>query len=97
MNELQHMNFRKGAGWEDGPPFSKFELLHWLKEYGERLRWTSCHMCYVKGQCTVRRSQGKMHIFGEMYIDHGRLCVCLSLPNRIPTLLHGAGCNLGEW
>ena len=24
------------------------------------------------------------------------LCVCLSVPRRIPTLLHGPGCNLGE-
>jgi len=31
---------------------------------------------------------------GEMYIDHGRLC--LSVPRRIPTLLHGPGCNLGN-
>jgi len=42
----------------------------------------------------VRRSRG------EMYIGHGRLCVCvsacLSVPYRIPTLLHGPGCNLGE-
>ena len=36
----------------------------------------------------------------EMYIGHGRLCVCLSVPRRIPTLLHGLGyglgCNLGN-
>ena len=36
-----------------------------------------------------------------MYIGHGHLCVCLSLclsvPRRISTLLHGPGCNLGEW
>jgi len=30
----------------------------------------------------------------EMYIGHGRLCVCLSVPRPIPTLLHGPGCNL---
>ena len=39
----------------------------------------------------VRRSRG------EMYIGHGCLCicvsVCLSVPRRIPTLLHGPGCN----
>jgi len=23
--------------------------------------------------------------------------VCLSVPRRIPTLLHRPGCNLGEW
>jgi len=38
----------------------------------------------------VRRSRG------EMYIAHGRLCVCLSVPRRILTLLHGPGCELGE-
>jgi len=30
----------------------------------------------------VRRSRG------EMYIGHGRLCLCLSVPRRIPTLLN---------
>jgi len=33
----------------------------------------------------------------EMYIGHSCLCVCLSVPRRIPTLLHGPGCYLGEW
>jgi len=33
---------------------------------------------------------------GEMYSGHGRLCVCLSVARRIPTLLHGPGCNLGN-
>ena len=37
------------------------------------------------------------HSRGEMYVSHGRLCVCLSVPHRIPTLLHGPGCDLGEW
>jgi len=31
----------------------------------------------------------------EMYIGHARLC--LSVRRRIPTLLHGPGCNLGEF
>ena len=42
----------------------------------------------------VRRSQV------EMYIGNRRrcvcLCVCLSVPRRIPTLLHGSGCKLGN-
>jgi len=25
------------------------------------------------------------------------VCVCLSVRGRMPTLLHGPGCNLGEW
>jgi len=38
----------------------------------------------------VRRSRGEMH-FG-----HCRLCVTLSVPRRIHTLLHKSGCNLGN-
>jgi len=30
-----------------------------------------------------------------MYCGHVRLCVCVR--GRMPTLLHGPGCNLGEW
>ena len=30
-----------------------------------------------------------------MYRGHARLCVCLSVRGRMPTLLHGPGCNLG--
>ena len=39
----------------------------------------------------------------EMYSGHGRLCVCvrasvcLPVPRITPTLLHGPGCNLGDW
>jgi len=39
----------------------------------------------------VRRSRG------ELYIGHARLCVCLCVPHRVPTLLKVPGCNLGEW
>jgi len=31
-----------------------------------------------------------------MYIGHGRLCIYVSVLRRIPTLLHGPGCNLGN-
>jgi len=33
----------------------------------------------------------------EMYSGHARLCVCLSVRGRMPKLLQGPGCNLGEW
>jgi len=36
------------------------------------------------------------HSRGEMYIGHSHLCVCLSVPCRIPTLLHRPRCNLGN-
>ena len=42
--------------------------------------------------CILREARSR----GEMYIGHGRLCVCLSVPRRIPTLLHGPGCNSGN-
>jgi len=39
--------------------------------------------------------------FREKYIGHASLCVCvsvcLSVRHRIPALLHGPGCSLGEW
>jgi len=38
----------------------------------------------------VRRSRG------EMYIGHGRLCVCLSVPRSIRTILHGPECKFGN-
>jgi len=34
---------------------------------------------------------------GETYVGHGHLFVCLSVPQHMPTLLHGPACNLGEW
>jgi len=33
----------------------------------------------------------------KMYCGHARLCVCLSVRGRTPTLLHGPGCNLAAW
>jgi len=33
----------------------------------------------------------------KMCIGHTRLCVSLSVPGGIPTLLQGPRCNLGEW
>jgi len=36
------------------------------------------------------------HSRGEMYSGDGRLCVCLSVPHCIPTLLHRPRCRLGN-
>ena len=54
----------------------------------------------LKGMCfiTFRVSRRPR----EMYCGQSRLCVCLSVclsavRGRISTLLHGPGCNLGEW
>jgi len=32
----------------------------------------------------------------KIYCGHARLCVCVSVRGRTPTLLHGPGCNLGR-
>ena len=32
----------------------------------------------------------------KMYCGHARLCVCVSVRGRMPTLLHGPRCNLGS-
>jgi len=47
---------------------------------------------YIITFCVSRRRCKK-------YCGHARLCVyvCLSVRGRMPTLLHGPGCNLGEW
>jgi len=71
-----------------------------VRSNDEGLKWSYPIVCVqVKGNVMqlwlftfrVRRSRG------EMYIGHGRLCVCLSVPHRIPTLLHRPGCNFEEW
>jgi len=33
----------------------------------------------------------------KMYCGHARLCACLFVRGRTPTLLHGPRCNLGAW
>jgi len=33
----------------------------------------------------------------EMCSGHARVSGCVSVRSRMPTLLHGPGCNLGEW
>jgi len=61
----------------------------WIKN---KLMMSVCQM-FVITFCVSRRC--------EIYSGHGHLCVCLSVclsvPRRIPALLHGPGCNLGEW
>jgi len=51
------------------------------------LNWFTC---YIVTFC-VR------HSWGEMYVGHSCLSVCLSVPCHIPTLLHRPGFSLGEW
>jgi len=44
-------------------------------------------LCFITF-CMSRRQR-------KMYCANARLCVCLSVRGRTPTLLHRPGCNLG--
>ena len=70
------------------------DAVAWLTNYGgpQRTHTTTTTNTWLRFR--VKRSRGKM------FIGHGRLCVCLSVSCRIPTLLHGPGCSLAwlaEW
>ena len=60
-----------------------------LYSAGRPSRWAFAHISSFITFCVSRRLR-------KMYCGHARLCVCLSVPRRIPTLLHGPGCNLGN-
>ena len=73
-----------------------------IYDYGKKKLLRKCeNKVSILDAFRVRRSRG------EMYIGHGRLCVCVCVcvsvclsvacHIHIPTLLHGPGCNLGEW
>jgi len=73
------------------------QSVHGFRCYDNIAPNAKCQRVLVLALCLVtfrvRRSRG------EMYIDHGRQCVfvsaCVSVcPRRMPTLLHGPGCNL---
>jgi len=59
---------------------------------------------YTQDDCTQNYTAGTRYIAREAkprrnaYWSRPSMCVsvCLSVPRRIPTLLHGPGCNLGE-
>jgi len=50
---------------------------------------TAYHYLGLVTFCVSRRRR-------KMYCGHARLCVCLSVRGRMPTLLHVPGCNLGS-
>ena len=72
--------------------FSSPLKMHYRRERGDRSTQherSVIYDCFVTFRVSRRRR--------EMYCGHARLCVCLSVRGRMPTLLHGPGCNLGEW
>ena len=56
--------------------------------------YTSCDVAIVKYDIRfyfLRESYRRR----KMYCGHARLCVCVCVRGRTPTLLHGLGCNSG--
>ena len=53
------------------------------------------YYCYYRSYCISREAQPRRNVHWPRPSEC--LCICLSVPCRIPTLLHGPGCNLGEW
>ena len=52
------------------------------------------HMAhYISREASPRQNVYCLIVHSRIYLQ----CVCLSVPCRIPTVLHGPGCNLGEW
>jgi len=72
-------------------PFSQWNVGVVLISVSE----TYDNMVYVQRIITFRVSCRRR----EMYSGHARLCVMpvCHVRGRMPTLLHGPGCNLGEW
>jgi len=62
---------------------------HWRRQL--QGTWIRCPST-PNNLITFRKSRRRR----EMYSGHARLCVCLSVRGRMPTLLRGPGCNLGN-
>ena len=67
--------------------------LHFMWGVAEAKCILVMHVC-VSVNCSITFCV--RHSSGEMYCVLVT-CVCVSVPHGISTLLHGPGCNLGEW
>ena len=84
-----------------GTTVNSYNLLHWHARTCCSPVTTLCRVhCRVAKVCAVPISLSAIFCVSrrrrKMYSGHARLCVCLSVPRRIPALLHGPGCNLGN-
>jgi len=62
-----------------------YKLCQWMRRDGRTIN--------IDTVITFRMSRRRR----EIYCGKPRLCDCLSVRGRTPTLLRGPGCNLGEW
>jgi len=75
--------------------FSALGLLRLLREsWLLRHKYCRFHTVCLRYRCGTFRVICRRR---EMYCGHPRLCVCVSVRGRMPTLLYGPRCNLGEW
>jgi len=89
--------------WQEAT-YAKYYQSFADRDNAERLRNVSTDMI-KETTALARLTQVTIHIYVRIYISReayprrnayrSRRSVCLSVPRRIPTLLHGPGCNLG--
>ena len=82
-----------GRCWDDGSRSRRCRKYcrHCVDSYGrvDPVLIFRCTLCVLTFRVRCSR--------GEMYVGHAHPRVCVSVPCRIPTLLHGPRCNFGEW
>jgi len=65
------------------------------RQSGDETCVSRLYRCYSVPRCSQIITFCASRRWREMYCGHARLC--LAVRGRMPTLLHGPGCNLGEW
>ena len=89
------VTWRSGSGcplvvhyWAD------LQSLHGLRCYGNITRTRNVSECSVLALCLVTFCVSRRR--RKTYCGHARLCVCVTVRGRMPTLLHWPGCNFDE-
>jgi len=87
-------------GWTAWGCVSLENFVSWLCTVDNGLMWSRQPRVQ---QCQLNPAQSLKDITFlvsrrqcEMYVGHACLCVCLSIPHCISTLLHGPGCSLAN-
>jgi len=91
------------VGWIFGQPFVKRRMLSVscpvCPVLSACLSVTLVYMYSGQTAGWIKMKHGREVGLGPGHIvsDCVCLCVCVSVRGRMPTLLHGTGCNFGEW
>jgi len=79
-------------------PRHRDDYCRWAPYAGLPVRWMSWEaLLLVRPQSINRSLHFARDVDDAKCIVVTSVCVCLSVRGRMPTLLHGPGCNLGEW